>query len=172
MIQNSKNDRGVLKKLYSQVIQSVQVVKFDVNFLLIDLTLKVFDKNKILLRLNLNLSNIRKKIKTYNYIVESARIFVNRFGEIIEMNFFREDYIDISMTNPKKLVPEKYSFPSLDRSTHISIDNDIVSENDFIYEHDIDENDVFAILKHMFIERFKLHFVYPLELKEEQLIVI
>lgn len=172
LIQNSKNDRGVLKKLYSEVVNSVQIVEFDSNFLLIDLTLKVFDKNKIILRLNLNLTNIRKKIKTYIYIVESARIFVNRFGKTIEMNFFREDYIDVSMTNPKKLKPEKYSFPSLDRSTPISIDNQIVSENDFIYEHDIDENDVFAILKHMFIERFKIHFVYPLELKEEQLIVI
>ncbi|KNB62267.1 recombinase family protein [Chryseobacterium sp. Hurlbut01] len=172
LIQNSKNDRGVLKSLFSEVITSLEVIEYDVNFLLVNLTLKVFDKNKIIFRLKLNLSNIRKKIKTYNYTVESARIFVNRFGDVIEMNFFREDYIDFKMINPRKLVPETYSFPSSDQSVPISIDNVIVSENDHIYEYDIDENDVFVVLKHMFIERFKIHFVYPLELKEEQLISI
>ncbi len=161
-----------MKKLFSEVIMAINVVEYDVNFIILDLTLKVIDNNKIIFRLKLNLSNIRKKVKTYNYTVESAKIFVKRFGNVVEMNFHRENYIDVKMINPKKLIPETYSFPSLDPSKPVHIDNVIVSENNYIYENEISENDAFLVLKHMFIERFKTHFVYPLELKEEQLLTI
>lgn len=173
LIYNSKNDRGILRKLFSEIIKTVQIVEFNQKYIILDLSIRVFDRNEIIFRLRLETTNIKRKVKKYIYIVESATINVFHNGIVCPLYFNRKDYIDLSSIDFNIKQREMSSFREENKpSSTIFIDNIIVSESDFLYDMDSDENNVFSILKLMFIERFSTYFVFPVELKDDQLVTI
>lgn len=174
LINSYKNDRGFLKKLFSEIVRKVDVISFDNSYFMIDLTMKILDKNEVIFRLKLDVASIRKKNKRYIYSVESTIIKVHRFGEVIPVNFYREDYLKIQNCDFKNLMPPPFKIESRNLSQPIFIDNDVVRKNDHLYGLDkyIDQKGYLSTLKLFFIERFSTYFVFPIELKQDQLIQI